>query len=361
MNVLIVTPVYPPPPGGIQTLVRNLEDGLELIDQSSTVLDINPKSLSTYRASDFIPRIRTSEIFNSNSLYLFPYFNAVYRKVSKAIKKYDPDIVHAIHIRGWPALKAGNDQNVPTVVSAHAAELVEQRVASIAFDQADTVHAVSKFTKEVIKRDHGISGIEIIPPSIDVGYFSRGRTNQSKQSSDVFSISRLVKRKNIITLVKAWKMLDGSIRNNRRLRIAGDGPQFDSISNEINTSNDIEMLGWISEDQKRNQLQNSALFVLPASGKSYDVEGFGIVYLEAQASGTPVIGSMKGGAPEAIGKAGITLRDECDPVELAESLNSILTEDEKYNKYLKNADKRIIEFDLTQIARQYVKVYSSLL
>jgi phosphatidylinositol alpha-1,6-mannosyltransferase len=147
----------------------------------------------------------------------------------------------------------------------------------------------------------------------------------------------------------------------QKLVIAGSGPQFDALSSQASGNPTIDLLGRISEERKKELLNKSDIFVLPASGEGYDVEGFGIVFLEAQAACTPVIGSSVGGAPEAIGEGGILLDDETNPTELAKKIDVLLNNSETRCKYVRNGEMRINEFDIVPICEEYVTLYKSII
>ncbi|AFO59063.1 MULTISPECIES: glycosyltransferase family 4 protein [unclassified Natrinema] len=360
MRVLVVTPDYPPPPGGIQTVVQNLEEGLKNLGHTPIIVQIDPQAYSSTLA-DAIPTQRTLDAVKMRSPHFYRYFNTVYRRTSDAIEEHNPDVVHAAHIRVWPALQAATDHGLSTVVTAHALELENRRLASVAFEEATAVHAVSEFTGSVIERDHGIFPDEIIHPSIDIDSYAPSDGELADGVNNVFTISRLVGRKNIDTIVDAWEQLGPESRGERTLDIAGTGPEYDTLVAKTEDMDSVRMLGRISESEKITRLQNADLFVLPAGGTNYDVEGFGIVYIEAQAAGTPVIGSSIGGAPEAIGDGGLLLNDERDPDELAVKIAAFLSNREKIEQYTTQAQRRVEAFDLNPIAAQYVDLYQHIL
>lgn len=360
MRVLLVTPDYPPPPGGIQTLVRNLETGLEALGHEPIILQLDPEGYDR-RASDFLPTARAAASLVSLAPRLYPFYNAVYRATTEAISRHDPDIVHAVHIREWPALSAAGAHGVPTVVSTHAVELGERTLASIAFDRADAVHAVSRFTASLVERDHDVEPAAIIHPSIDLDAYATPSMPQTHTpTKTMFSVARFVERKNVGTIIDAWEQLGDDVRQDRQLLLAGEGPLYGSLRRRAETIDDVRLLGWIDEAEKRRRLREAELFVLPANGSGYDVEGFGIVYIEAQAAGTPVIGSSVGGVPEAVGDAGLLVDDEHDAAELARAMERLCSDADLRERSLRAAQRRIGDFDLDHVAERYVSLYREL-
>ncbi len=115
----------------------------------------------------------------------------------------------------------------------------------------------------------------------------------------ILSIARLVPRKGIDIALQAVANLQD--RAKTQYIVLGDGPDWDRLHIIA------ERLGvkprWIraATDEERNQWLSAAdVFILPVRDEGTDVEGFGIVFLEAAAAGIPVIAGKSGGASEAV-------------------------------------------------------------
>jgi len=143
----------------------------------------------------------------------------------------------------------------------------------------------------------------IYHPFIDCKIDYKYKENIKKNEYTIFTVSRLVKRKNIENVILAVEKLIQK-KYNIKYFIAGDGPEYNRLSNlikEMNLNEKIHMLGKISEDKKLMYLANCDLFVLPSifiEGES--MEGFGIVFIEANIFGVPVISGNSGGMKEAV-------------------------------------------------------------
>ena len=89
--------------------------------------------------------------------------------------------------------------------------------------------------------------------------------------------------------------------------------------------NNVEFFGKVSEDEKNRLLSLSRLFVMCPRNDSYsDVEGLGLVFFEAHGAGLPVLSARSGGAPEAVGEAGILVNDPLDVAAIEQSLLAAL-------------------------------------
>lgn len=136
---------------------------------------------------------------------------------------------------------------------------------------------------------------ETIYPNVAVEDFT-----QTYPKDDFYlTASRMVPYKKIDLIVKAFSMMP-----KKRLIVIGDGPQFEKIKSAA-TSN-IQLMGYQDFSVLRDHLQRAKAFVFAAE------EDFGIVPVEAQACGTPVIAFGKGGALETVvdGKTGIFFHEQ---------------------------------------------------
>lgn len=358
-RVLLVTPDYPPPPGGIQTIVSNLEDGLESAGVSTRVLHVAPKEYDPSPGS-FLPRPSHAYSIRSFVTGKFVYQAEVARQVRDAIEEFDPDVVHAMHVRNLSAIRVAIDAGIPAVLSAYALELGERALAREAIEAATVVHAISDFTATLVRdaTPHDVD-VHVIPPSIDIGAYRETET-ESTDRGPVVTMARFVERKNIETVVQAWKLLPSELRAGRELIVAGDGPLRGALEVIAADTTDVHFPRWVNGAEKRRLLNQADLFTMVPKQRGFDVEGFGIVWIEAQAAGTPVVGSKHGGAPEAIDDAGIVVEDETDPGEVANAMTRLLEDKSYHEERLKRINERIDQFDVPAVTRQHRDVYRSI-
>lgn len=124
----------------------------------------------------------------------------------------------------------------------------------------------------------------------------------SHSSINFLSVSRLVTRKGTAQLIEAFANVHKH-RQNTALTIVGDGPEranLEELVRQHNLTNVVTFVGKKSATECAQYFAATDIFVLTPQDRWPDVEGFGMVYLEAAAFGKPSIGSDAGGVPEAV-------------------------------------------------------------
>ncbi len=152
----------------------------------------------------------------------------------------------------------------------------------------DQLIANSQFIARRIHKVYGRDALVVYPP-VDTGRFT---LNESKQDYYV-TVSRLVPYKRVPLIAEAFRKLG------RRLVVIGDGPERPALERAAKGAPNIELLGRQSDAEVLRLMQNARAFVFAAE------EDFGIVMVEAQACGTPVIAYGVGGAAEIV-REGLT-------------------------------------------------------
>ncbi|WP_448215738.1 glycosyltransferase family 4 protein [Endozoicomonas sp. 2B-B] len=156
--------------------------------------------------------------------------------------------------------------------------------------------ANSEFVKERITKCYRRQADVIYPP-VDIDRF---KLKESKQNY-YLTASRLVPYKRVDLVVEAFTKLP-----ELRLKVIGAGPEFDKIKKIKGSASNIELLGYQSDESLVEHMRSAKAFVFAAE------EDFGIIPVEAQACGTPVIALGKGGCLETVidGETGVHFNDQ---------------------------------------------------
>jgi glycosyltransferase involved in cell wall biosynthesis len=179
-----------------------------------------------------------------------------------------------------------------------------------ALDESEGIIVLSRFTKDKLNGIHGISDdkITVIPGGIDLKRFHpaadrkavRERLGLPKDKMILLTVRNLELRMGIENLIRAMRDVVGSVPD-IYLVIGGTGPLKDELSSlcrSMNLNHCIRFVGFIPEGVLPEYYRAADIFVLP----SVELEGFGLVTLEALASGTPVLGTPVGGTQEILGR-----------------------------------------------------------
>jgi len=217
----------------------------------------------------------------------------------------------------------------------------------LALQTADRVVAISRYTASFLERA-GVdpSRIEIVLPGYDTSRFrplERRLELRQKLLGDrykdqvILTVGNLVARKGQDTTIRALPRLLRCVPDVTYL-IVGDGPyrnQLETLATELGVRNRVIFAGRLADEDLAELYALCDVFVMPSRAQldEKDVEGFGIVFLEASACAKPVIGGRSGGVPEAIvdGVTGL-LVDPYNPDELSDAIAGVLTDREFANR-----------------------------
>jgi len=282
--------LYPSP---IFTLVNgNILPGKKII---SSVLQKMPGSLRFHRY--FLPVFPWA--IEKFDLSEFEVILSSSHAVAKGIKKRE-DQLHICYCHtpmryAWD-LEKQYMENLGTVQRWGAQTILKylrewDRSSS---NRVDHFIANSAYVAERIERIYGRKATVIYPPvSTEQFYLSE------KKEDFYLTISRLVPYKKIELIIGAFASFP-----DRELIVVGDGPEMSRLK-EIATPN-VKLMGHQTDEAVSSLLSQARAFIFAAE------EDFGIVPVEAQASGTPVIAFGKGGACETViaGKTGIFFEEQ---------------------------------------------------
>lgn len=146
----------------------------------------------------------------------------------------------------------------------------------------------------------------------------------------ILSVGRLVERKGHDLVIKA---LPEVLKHHPDAKyvIVGDGPHRGALVHlvgELGIDANVVFAGALNDDERNQWLAKCSMLVMPAREMKQDVEGFGMVFLEAYAFLKPVIGGRSGGVSEAVrdGETGL-LVDPASVEEMAQAIKRLLEDD----------------------------------
>ncbi len=217
-----------------------------------------------------------------------------------------PDVIHAhcVHNAGVAAMEAKRRFRIPFVVTEHFsgyargllsdALLVQAREV---FTEADRIIAVSHALSQQIQRYAGGKAIGVIPNLVDTEFFSPPPEARRTRPFTFLFVGFLTDNKGVEELLRAFAVAFGA-DDSVRLEIGGDGvhrPVLEAVARDLGLGNRVRFLGLLSREQVRAALWRANAFVSASR-----VETFGVVLIEAMATGIPVIVTRCGGPEEIV-------------------------------------------------------------
>jgi phosphatidyl-myo-inositol dimannoside synthase len=323
-RTLIVTNDFPPRQGGIQSFVHALATRLP----TGTVTVYAPawKGAAEFDTQQPFPVIR-----HPTSLML--PVPGVARRAAAIAREHGCDSVlfGAAAPLGLitPALRKAGVTRAVALTHGHeagwatlpGARTVLRRIG----DEVDVVTYLGEYTRVRLARalSPAAAGRMVrLAPGVDVTFFRPGaggaavRERLGLTSRPVVAcVSRMVPRKGQDTLIKAWPAVRAQV-SGAVLLLVGDGPYAPALkrlAHRLSVSDDVVFTGPVPWPELPSYYDAANVFAMPCRTRraGLDVEGLGIVYLEASATGLPVIGGDSGGAPDAIldGESGYVVND----------------------------------------------------
>ena len=205
----------------------------------------------------------------------------------------------------------------------------------------DVLTYLGDYTKSAISKALSKSSQEKLvrlAPGIDIDHFSPAKKNprirrelQLEDKKVIVSVGRLVHRKGQDFLIDALPIIAQKVPN-VHLLLVGEGPYLAELqkrAKSLAVQDRITFIGRVQYAELPEYICAGDIFAMPSRSRlaGLEVEGLGIVYLEASACGLPVIGGVSGGAPDAVleGETGFSV-DGTSASEIAEAAIRLLND-----------------------------------
>ncbi|MFH1632099.1 MAG: glycosyltransferase family 4 protein [bacterium] len=188
-------------------------------------------------------------------------------------------------------------------------------------NDARSVVTNSKALAREVAKFAGIDEPIVVSPCVDDDLVSNSCNHDYDNDDDygvkLLTVGRLVRRKGHLKVLKAIKDLP-----NIEYTIVGDGPERSEIENkivELGLSERCNIRANVTDEELAEIYRTHNVFIMPTTKSQNDREGFGIVYLEAQLFGLPIIATRHPGIDEAVidKVTGLLVKDEIQAIEKA--------------------------------------------
>jgi phosphatidylinositol alpha-1,6-mannosyltransferase len=339
-KVLILTNDFPPRPGGIQFFVHAL------------ALRLAPENVTVYApawagAAEFDAELPFPVVRHPTSLML--PVPSVARRAERIIEREGCDTVlfGAAAPLGLlaPRLRTAGARRLIALTHGHevgwAALPVARGTLRRIGDSVDTVTYLGEYTRVRLARalsPAAAARLTRLTPGVDTSEFYPGAGGQAvRERYDladrpvVVCVSRMVPRKGQDTLIHAWPLVLANVPG-ATLLLVGDGPyrgRLERMARHLGVAGSVIFAGAPSRAELPAYYDAGNVFAMPCRTRrrGLDVEGLGMVFLEAAATGLPVVGGNSGNSADAIrdGETGYVVSGR-SVADLAERLNRLLTD-----------------------------------
>ncbi|MEV4534840.1 glycosyltransferase family 4 protein [Asanoa sp. NPDC049518] len=344
-RTLLVTNDFPPRPGGIQKFVHQLA-----VRQPAGSVVVYA---STWRGAEKFDAEQPFEVVRESTGVLLPT-PAVGRRAAELARAHDCDTVWfgAAAPLGLLADGLRRRAGISRVVAlTHGHEIgwaalpgargLLRRIAR----GADVVTYLTDYQRTRLERAlHGLTDLRRLAPGVDVDLFHPtvdGSAIRARHGIEdrpvVVCVSRLVPRKGQDALIRAMPEIVKSVPD-AVLLLVGGGPEHDRLrrlATSLKVTDHVVITRGVPWEELPAHYAAGDVFAMPCRtrNRGLDVEGLGIVYLEASATGLPVVAGDSGGAPDAVreGETGYVV-DGRDITQIADRVTTLLSDPDLANR-----------------------------
>ncbi|XTZ18349.1 glycosyltransferase family 4 protein [Micromonospora echinospora] len=338
-RTLLITNDFPPRPGGIQSFVHNLA----LHQPAGSVVVY----ASTWRDAEKFDADQPFEVVRERTRVLLPT-PLVARRAAALARRYDCDKVWFGAAAPLGLLAPGlrrraGIRRVLALTHGHEVGWAALPVARTALRRigrgADVVTYLGDYTRVRLDRVlHGLTDLRRLAPGVDVDAYHPDVDGEAVRTrlglTDrpvVVCVSRLVPRKGQDTLIRALPEIRRRVPD-AALLVVGGGPYrgtLEKLARQTGVERDVVFTGTVPAAELPAHYAAGDVYAMPCRtrNRGLDVEGLGIVYLEASATGLPVVAGDSGGAPDAVreGETGYVVRGR-DTAQLADRVATLLAD-----------------------------------
>ncbi|MEV8181615.1 glycosyltransferase [Specibacter sp. NPDC078692] len=303
--------------------------------------------------------------------------------MSRSIRRFDPFVIHQHFATwSWPAVRAARAGHAPLITTLHGSDVVmaeSQANTAMAKWHHHNINLVQKHSSKIlavseylasqaIRNGFSSRKIAVHYQGIDTDVFRpldpmQESSGNSSSRPIVLFVGALNDQKGILHLARASTDLFRYIEHD--LVVVGQGVHQEELRHMSQTHPHIKMLGQLSRAEVLKQLQTATLLVAPSRLHNGAREAAGLVLLEAQASGTPVVAYRSGGTPEMVGPDSGRLVTEDDVEGLGNSIRSILELDSASYSAMKISareyvlSQRSLRRSVEELSEHYLEVGKS--
>lgn len=377
MRVLIVTARYLPHRGGLETVVCEVSRQMRLGGHTVTIITNRyPHTLPEHDELDGVPVRRLRFLFTRLTylkslrpdLWLagLIFFPLTLFQLAASILSFRPDLVN-LHYLGSPGIFIWLLQRLfrfRLVVSLHGGDVdgephqsrFNRWLFNAVLDRAEKVTTCSQILlDQALNLAPEIAPkAQVIHNGVDAKLFTNATVYNHSQPY-LFAVGQLVYHKGFDTLISAFALISEQIPG-VDLLIAGDGYEKEALRVQIQgegMNGRMKLLGSVNREQVAALMRGSLAVVIPSRR-----EPFGIVGLEAMASGRPIIAAQVGGLTEALAEANVIWVPVDDPDSLGAALRTLFTDHPRRRQAIKANQIYAQAYSWKRVSDKYLEVFT---
>ena len=316
-KILVITNDFGPRTGGIETFVIGL---LERIKGQEVIVFTSAQGDTSEYDQKWLKEFGI-QVIRDRSKILLPSMR-VTKRAKEIVRLHNIEVIvfgaAAPLALMAPALRKSGVKKVIALTHGHEVwwakifpfNLAMKRIGS----GVDHLTYLGEFTRNAIAQSltkKSADAMVKIAPGIDTAHFIPQPDSMHKRitlglenKKIIISVGRLVHRKGQDKLIEAMPQILQKVPN-AHLLLVGEGPyrsHLEKLANKLSMNHNITFAGRILYNNLPSYLSAADLFAMPSRSRFFglEVEGLGIVYLEASACGIPVVAGNSGGAPDAV-------------------------------------------------------------
>jgi phosphatidyl-myo-inositol dimannoside synthase len=370
MRCLVITPYYPPALGGACRMLGGIAEHLQNQGHSVDVLTFGTDA----------PAQRAFDKASKPTIHRVPAEWQTLKTVVAMGKrlmtltaktKYDVVFCGAVYSSAALAYLVTRVRRAPFVVYSHGEDVTivgdstwKKFLVKRALSASDHTFANSRFSaNELVRFGSPAASVEVLHPSIDASnYLATSderaaswlvRAGLEKHRANLLiTVARLQERKGHDTVIQALPEVAKHIPDVHYLIVGkGDPTKLYDLAKQNGVDDRVTITHSLNDDELADAYRASTLHVMVSRfDSSKEVEGFGMVYLEAGAAGRASVAGNQGGSPEAVvdGVTGVVV-DPTSVEQTAAAIVELLTDHERRTAMEEAAKRRTVE-DFTDAA-----------
>lgn len=377
MKIAQVCPYHINRPGGVQRHICDLSEALR--ERGHDVTIISPKRAANEEPGvDYVCETEPKVVLignarlivsNQTSWHMSLAYGSEHKRLRELLQGFDLVHFHTIVtpflsyqvFAGFGGAKVATFHDVPPASKTGAAlRLAYSIVDRFLLPRLDAVILASEVQKQFHSIERAVS-CSIIPPCIAIDRFGTAHDPLPQWRDarvNILFFNRLDKRKGLQVMLQAYRKLRAAGVHGVRLLIAGDGPERVAAERYVarHALPDVVFAGQVHDADVPRWFATADIMCAP----SLDGEGFGIVLLEAMASGKPVVAAGNSGYRLVLngeGAAGLTAPGDVDA--LAERLREFVVDGELRGRLSKWGRREAARYDCRHFVDRFVSIYEA--